>query len=135
MSEQTVKQLAEQVGTAVDRLLEQLEEAGVRISGADAVVSDEDKMRLLAHLRKSHGRDDAPTPGRITLKRRSQEEIKVVGGAGRPKTVNVEYRKKRTYVQRAVIDEEIITSARRYHTITEAKNGSGSAAQGSEQRV
>ncbi|MDY0049830.1 MAG: translation initiation factor IF-2 [Halothiobacillaceae bacterium] len=107
MSEQTVKQLAEQVGTAVDRLLEQLEEAGVRISGADAVVSDEDKMRLLAHLRKSHGRDDAPTPGRITLKRRSQEEIKVVGGAGRPKTVNVEYRKKRTYVQRAVIDEEM----------------------------
>ncbi|MGC9008953.1 MAG: translation initiation factor IF-2 N-terminal domain-containing protein, partial [Halothiobacillaceae bacterium] len=46
---QTVKQLAEQVRTPVDRLLEQLKDAGVSASGPDAIVSDEDKLRLLTH--------------------------------------------------------------------------------------
>ena len=105
---QTVKQLAEQVRTPVDRLLEQLKDAGVSASGADSVVSDEDKLRLLTHLRKSHGKDAGEAqPARITLKRRSQEELKVPAGApGKSATVNVEYRKKRTYVQRGAIEEQ-----------------------------
>jgi len=105
---QTVKQLAEQVKTPVDRLLEQLKDAGVSARGADAIISDEDKLRLLTHLRKSHGKDEgAAQPSRITLKRRSQEELKVPAGApGKSATVNVEYRKKRTYVQRGAGEDQ-----------------------------
>ncbi|MEF3193452.1 MAG: translation initiation factor IF-2 [Halothiobacillaceae bacterium] len=103
---QTVRQLAEQVRTSVDRLLEQLKEAGVNASGPDAIVSDEDKLRLLTHLRKSHGKEAGTAlPARITLKRRTQEELKVPAGApGKSTTVNVEYRKKRTYVQRGAME-------------------------------
>jgi translation initiation factor IF-2 len=104
---QSVKQLAEQVHTPVNRLLEQLREAGVQAAGPDSMVSDADKQRLLAALRSSHGKDSTGAqPERITLKRRSQEELKVPAGApGKSTTVNVEYRKKRTYVQRAATDE------------------------------
>ncbi|MEW6445876.1 MAG: translation initiation factor IF-2 [Pseudomonadota bacterium] len=104
---QTVRQLADQVKTPVDRLLEQLKDAGVSASGPDAVISDEDKLKLLTHLRASHGKDaGAAQPSRITLKRRSQEELKVPAGApGKSSTVNVEYRKKRTYVQRAATED------------------------------
>ncbi|MEW6764765.1 MAG: translation initiation factor IF-2 [Pseudomonadota bacterium] len=104
---QTVKQLAEQVRTPVDRLLEQLKDAGVSASGPEAIISDEDKLKLLTYLRASHGKDaGAAQPSRITLKRRSQEELKVPAGApGKSSTVNVEYRKKRTYVQRPTADE------------------------------
>ena len=106
---QSVKQLAEQVHTPVDRLLEQLREAGVQAAGPDSMVSDSDKQRLLAALRTSHGKNSTGAqPERITLKRRSQEELKVPAGApGKSTTVNVEYRKKRTYVQRAATDEPV----------------------------
>ena len=104
---QSVKQLAEQVHTPVDRLLEQLREAGVKATGPDSMVSDSDKQRLLAALRTAHGKDSgAAQPARITLKRRSQEELKVPAGApGKSTTVNVEYRKKRTYVQRTPAED------------------------------
>ena len=101
MSEVTVKQLAKVVGTSPEKLLEQLAEAGVPVTSVDSLVSDESKMKLLAYLRQSHGRNsEAGKPKRITLKRKTQQEIKVGGGAARGKTVAVEYRKKRTYVQR-----------------------------------
>lgn len=103
MSEVTVKQLADVVGTPIDRLLEQLKEAGVQVAGADAAISDQEKMKLLDYLRTSHGKDGAPAATKkITLKRKSLSELKV-GGAGKGKTVSVEVRKKRTYVKR---DEE-----------------------------
>ena len=106
---QSVKQLAEQVHTPIDRLLEQLRDAGVQATGPESIVSDSDKQRLLAALRTSHGKDSTGAqPARITLKRRSQEELKVPAGApGKSTTVNVEYRKKRTYVQRAATDEPV----------------------------
>lgn len=110
MSEVTVKELAKVVGATPERLLEQLAEAGVSASSVDASVSDEDKMKLLAHLRKSRasgGEGEAKKPSsRITLKRRSQQEIKV-GGAGRGggKTVAVEYRRRKTYVPREEIEQ------------------------------
>lgn len=70
MSEVTVKKLAEEVGTPVERLLSQLKEAGVEVSGEEAVISDEDKLKLLSHLRHSRASsgDDAE-PKRVTLKR------------------------------------------------------------------
>ena len=109
MSEVTVKELAKVVGATPERLLEQLAEAGVSASSVDASVSDEDKMKLLAHLRKSRasgGEGEANKPSsRITLKRRSQQEIKVGGGGRSGKTVAVEYRRRKTYVPREEIEQ------------------------------
>ncbi|WP_410473309.1 translation initiation factor IF-2 [Guyparkeria sp. TX1] len=107
MSEVTVKDLAKVVGATPERLLEQLAEAGVTVASVDASVSDDDKMKLLAHLRKSRssGEGEAKSPSsRITLKRRSQQEIKVGGGARGGKTVAVEYRRRKTYVSRDEVE-------------------------------
>src|SRR5579863_2424438 len=107
MAQVTVRQLAEVVGTPVDRLLTQLAEAGIQVGDPDASISDDQKMQLLTHLRHSHGEDSSAEPRKITLKRRSVSEIKLTGNQGRAKTVSVEVRKKRTYVKRsAVIEEE-----------------------------
>src|SRR5215469_4242129 len=107
MAQVTVRQLAEVVGTPVDRLLTQLAEAGIQVGDPDAAISDDQKMQLLTHLRQSHGEDSSAEPRKITLKRRSVSEIKLTGNQGRAKTVSVEVRKKRTYVKRsAVIEEE-----------------------------
>jgi translation initiation factor IF-2 len=107
MAEVTVKQLAEVVGTPVERLLTQLAEAGIEVDDPEASISDDQKMQLLTHLRESHGESPSAEPRKITLKRRSVSEIKLTGSQGRAKTVSVEVRKKRTYVKRsAVIEEE-----------------------------
>ena len=100
MSHVTVKQLAEVVGAPVDRLLEQIKQAGLEAEHAESPISDDDKMKLLDFLRNSHGRNQAEgeSKQKITLKRKSTSEIKL-SGAGH-KTVNVEIRKKRTYVKR-----------------------------------
>ncbi|HBL86890.1 MAG TPA: translation initiation factor IF-2, partial [Alcanivorax sp.] len=105
MAETTVKKLADVVGIPVDTLLTQMKEAGLPHTDAGEGVSDEQKQQLLAHLRKSHGAQDAE-PKKITLKRRSTSTIKTTGAAGKAKTVNVEVRKKRTYVKRAAVEEE-----------------------------
>ena len=102
MSNVTVKQLADVVGAPVERLLEQLKEAGLVAENAESLISDEDKLKLLDFLRNSHGKGEAAKSEgkqKITLKRKSTSELKVAG-AGR-KTVNVEVRKKRTYVKRS----------------------------------
>jgi translation initiation factor IF-2 len=100
MADVTVKQLSEVVGTPVERLLEQLAEAGVSVSDADQTVTDDQKMQLLDYLRKSHGKDAGGEGRKITLKRKTTTELKVTGALGRPKTVSVEVRKRRTYVKR-----------------------------------
>lgn len=105
MAETTVKKLADVVGIPVDTLLSQMKEAGLPHIDAGEGVSDEQKQQLLAHLRKSHGAQDAE-PKKITLKRRSTSTIKTTGAAGKAKTVNVEVRKKRTYVKRETVEEE-----------------------------
>ncbi|MGB1580549.1 MAG: translation initiation factor IF-2 [Nevskiales bacterium] len=110
MSEMTVKQLAEEVGTPVDRLLSQLADAGVKVKDEKAVISDDDKMKLLTHLREARGGGQLSTePKRVTLKRKSTSQIKLGGSrSGGAKTVNVEVRKRRTYVKRgAASDEEM----------------------------
>ncbi|MGE0115300.1 MAG: translation initiation factor IF-2 [Steroidobacteraceae bacterium] len=107
MADVTVNQLAKGLNVPVDRLLKQLDEAGIRVSGADALISDEAKMELLTFLRRAHGRDDnAAAPSKITLKRKSQGEIKVATAQGRARTVNVEVRSKKTYLNRSVLEEK-----------------------------
>ena len=94
---QTVEQLAETVGASVERLLSQMKEAGLSHSAADEEVSEEDKQTLLAALKRSHGEGEA-APRKITLKRKQLSTLRT-GGSGK-RTVNVEVRKKRTYVKR-----------------------------------
>jgi translation initiation factor IF-2 len=106
MSEVTVRTLAKLTGTPVEKLLEQLAEAGMNFSGPDQVVTSAEKMKLLGFLRRTHGKTDAPeetaAPRQITLKRRKVEEITVAAGKQKT-TVNVEVRQKRTYVKRSEI--------------------------------
>ncbi|MGL6224675.1 MAG: translation initiation factor IF-2 associated domain-containing protein, partial [Steroidobacteraceae bacterium] len=108
MAEVTVTQFAEVLKVPVDRLLTQLGEAGIKVGGADDIISEEAKMELLTHLRRAHGRqgEDAAAPRKITLQRKTQQEIKLASTQGRARTVAVEVRKKKTYLNRSVIEEE-----------------------------
>ena len=101
MSEVTVKQLAEVVGTPVDRLLEQLERAGVDKRSPDDAVSDTEKQTLLKYLRESHGEGDAPKAGgrKITLKRKTTTTLKTGATGTAARSVNVEVRRKRVVVK------------------------------------
>ncbi len=103
MAEVTVAQLADVVGIPVETLLQQMKDAGLSHKDAAQAVSDNEKEKLLAHLKRSHG-DNDDEPRKITLKRKSVSTLKVSGGQGRSKTVNVEVRKKRTYVKRSDVD-------------------------------
>ncbi|MBT4492866.1 MAG: translation initiation factor IF-2 [Gammaproteobacteria bacterium] len=105
MAEESVGQLAETVGTPVERLLLQIDEAGLPQRAADDVIKEAEKEILLAFLKKSHGEDEGK-PRKITLKRRTLSTLKTGGSAGRGRTVNVEVRKKRTYVRRGAPDDE-----------------------------
>jgi translation initiation factor IF-2 len=98
MTQVTVKELAATVGAPIDRLLKQMQEAGLPHTREADSVSEEQKQKLLAHLKRSHG-ESAAAPSKITLTRKSVGTIKSTG-AGRGRTVAVEVRKKRTYVKR-----------------------------------
>lgn len=108
MSDKTVRQLAEVVKIPLERLLEQLKEAGLSVSTPDDVVSEDEKMLLLAHLRKRHGKAEnvtTSTPRRVTLERRKVTEIKQASVPGSStKTISVEVRKKKTYIKRDAKD-------------------------------
>ncbi|WP_286240128.1 translation initiation factor IF-2 [Neptuniibacter halophilus] len=105
MAEVTVKQLAEMVGVSVERLLEQMQEAGISGKNETAEVSEGERQTLLTHLKRSHGEENSDgEPKKITLKRKTTSTLKVAGASGKKKTVNVEVRKKRTYVKRSEMD-------------------------------
>lgn len=112
MAQVTVEQLAKVVKTPVDRLLAQMKEAGLPHKDAGQAVSEEDKQTLLSHLQRSHGETGAK-PKRITLKRKTTGTLRTTGSQGK-KTVNVEVRKKRTYVKReetpAPLEDEVVTA-------------------------
>ena len=134
MSEVTVRQLADVVGIPVDRLIVQLSEAGLSAKAADDSVSDEEKMQLLAFLRKSHGKDDpsgATEPKKVTLKRRSISELRQSGASGKAKTVNVEVRRKRTYVKRT----EVLAEAEKDREARLAEERAVAEAEAAERRA
>ena len=112
MAEVTVSQLAEVVGTPVERLLKQMQEAGLSHSQSNQLVSDEDKHTLLTFLKSSHG-EETGEPRKITLKRKTISTLKTGTGTAK-KTVSVEVRKKRTYVKRELgegVEAEAIGAA------------------------
>ena len=110
MADVTVSQFAEVLKVPVDKLLTQLDEAGIKVSGTTDTINDDAKLELLTYLRRSHGQDESqagdPAPRRITLKRKSSSELRLSGAQGRSRTVNVEVRKKRTYIKRDVLEEQ-----------------------------
>jgi translation initiation factor IF-2 len=109
MADVTVAQFAEVLKVPVDRLLQQLDQAGIKVDSAEDMISEDAKHELLTHLRRSHGRDDVQAdaaPRKITLRRKSQSELKLASPQGRARTVNVEVRSKRTYVKREVLEDQ-----------------------------
>ncbi|ROO32439.1 translation initiation factor IF-2 [Salinisphaera orenii] len=112
MAQTTVKQLASEVGIPVERLLSRLAEAGVSASSEDDSIGDEDKLKLLRHLRGGDGGKSGGKLGarrsNVSLRRRSTSELKVDTGRGGSsgRTVSVEVRKRRTYANRSQSGEE-----------------------------
>ncbi|MFD2179863.1 translation initiation factor IF-2 [Veronia pacifica] len=104
MSEVTVKALASEIDTSVERLLKQFEDAGIS-KAADDNVSQDEKQTLLSHLKREHG-DDGSAPTRLTLQRKKRSTLSVSSGGGKSKDVQVEVRKKRTYVKRSDLEEQ-----------------------------
>jgi translation initiation factor IF-2 len=108
MSDIKVKDLAGTVGVSPERLVEQLNEAGIDVAKPDDEITEAQKQTLLAFLQKRHGKDAESETGskKITLKRKSVSEIKLPGASRQAgKSVSVEVRKKRTYVKRNATEE------------------------------
>ncbi|SFX57149.1 translation initiation factor IF-2 [Marinospirillum alkaliphilum] len=98
MAENTVKEFAEAIGRPVERLLQQMKEAGLPHKSSDQKVSEQDKETLLGFLKRTTGGGEEPT--RITMTRKVTQQLKTDGR----KSVNVEVRKKRTFVKRSELD-------------------------------
>ena len=110
MADVTIAQFADVLKVSVDKLLSQLDQAGIEVSGSEDTISEDAKLELLTHLRRSHGQEDSlvsdGAPRRITLRRKSLSELRLAGAQGRSRTVNVEVRQKRTYIKRNVLEEQ-----------------------------
>ena len=116
MADVTVSQFAEVLKVPVEKLLVQLDQAGIKVQGPDDRISDDAKLELLSHLRRSHGQgseevNQTAAPRKITLQRKQQSEIKLAGVTGRARTVNVEVRVTRTYIKRDVLEEQARAAA------------------------
>src|SRR5690606_33676283 len=97
MPSNTVAQFAVELKMPANTLLEQLRSAGVELKSVDDAVTDADKAKLLDSLRRAHGGNEGK---KITLTRRQTSEIRQADGSGRSRTIQVEVRKKRTFVKR-----------------------------------
>ena len=99
MSSTTVAEFAAELKKSPDTLLEQLRSAGVAKSATTDALSEADKQKLLGYLQASHG-TAAPERKKITLVKKSTSEIKQADSSGKARTIQVEVRKKRTFVKR-----------------------------------
>ncbi len=117
MAEVTVKQFADVVGIPIDRLVTQLGQAGLSAKSADDNINEKEKLQLLDHLRDRNGNkikeSEANTPQKITVKRKTHSEIRIPSIHGHAKTVQVEVRKRRTYVKRDNGDNQLLERERR----------------------
>ncbi|MBB1293736.1 translation initiation factor IF-2 [Pseudoalteromonas sp. SR41-4] len=105
MAEVNVEKLAGDIGTTVDKLLQQLSQAGITKQAGDNVTEAE-KAKLLDHLSKQHGGTGSDGPARMTLQRKSKSTLSVTGSTGQAKSVQVEVRKTRTYVKKSAVEQE-----------------------------
>ncbi|MEY2677755.1 MAG: translation initiation factor [Pseudomonadota bacterium] len=107
MTSTTVAEFASELKKPTDTLLDQLKAAGVAKSSASDVLTEGDKQKLLSHLQASHG-TASPERKKITLVKKSTTEIKQADATGKARTIQVEVRKKRTFVKR---DEDVAAEA------------------------
>ena len=105
MTRTTVSEFAKELKKTADSLIEQLSAAGVAKHSASDELTDDDKQKLLSYLKASHG-TDAPSRKKITLVKKSTSEIKQADSSGKARTIQVEVRKKRTFVKRDETEQE-----------------------------
>jgi translation initiation factor IF-2 len=107
MADMTVAQFAQSMNLGVEQLVEQFSSAGVSTKGSQDTVTEEEKKKLLSYLKRKHGQSADVTPNKVTLTRKTTQTVNVAPNAGSKtgRTVDVEVRKKRTYVKR---DEEVV---------------------------
>ncbi len=130
MSDVTVEQFAEVLKVTVDKLLAQLEEAGIKSLGPQDRISEDAKHELLTHLRKAHGKGEiGDAPRKITLRRKAQSEIKVAAPMGKSRTVSVEVRRQRTYIKRDVLEEQARVAQEALDQQREAEDAERNAAE------
>ncbi|MEB3753222.1 translation initiation factor IF-2 [Acinetobacter sp. MD2(2019)] len=98
MTDKSIKELAEKVGRPVEKLLEQIRDAGLPQQRADDMITTEQQDALVNHLKKVHGQESS-NAGKITLKRKTTSTAKVASTSGKAKTINVEVRKKHTFTK------------------------------------
>ncbi len=101
MTDVTVKALAAEIQTSVDRLVQQFADAGIP-KGADDSVTAQEKQTLLTHLNREHGSG----PDKLTLQRKTRSTLNIPGTGGKSKSVQIEVRKKRTFVKRDPLEAE-----------------------------
>jgi translation initiation factor IF-2 len=102
----TIKAFADQIGVPVDTLLRQLEAAGLGDKKANEGLTDDEKMSLLSYLRGGEEGEATPAKKKITLKRKTTSQVTQSSRTGGSRTVQVEVRKKRTYVKRSVVEDQ-----------------------------
>ncbi len=129
MTETTVRQFAKTVGVSEERLLQQLDAAGLSVQDPDQVLSDEEKTRLLSYLRagRAPAAETAPTE-KVLMRRKSMTQLRVSGSHGRGKTVAVEVRKRRTIVKPQPESQEITTKTPETPSSLPAEVGEAQAA-------
>ena len=104
MAQMSVEQFANELGLLPVVLLEQLKAAGVKKMLAEDSLTEQDKAQLLDYLRRTHGATD--TKSKVTLTRRQTSEIRKSDSTGRPRTIQVEVRKRRTLTKPVSGDSE-----------------------------
>ena len=97
MTDKSIKELALKLGRPVEKLLEQVREAGLPQRKSDEIITAEQQDHLMSHVKKSQGSDGHA--GQITLKRKTTSTAKVASTSGKAKTINVEVRKKHTFTK------------------------------------
>src|SRR5258706_3270559 len=97
MAKSNVTQFAEELKLPVALLVEQLQAAGVKKKAGEDAITEQDKTRLLDYLREMHGNKEEKK--KITLTRKQTTEIKKSDATGKARTIQVEVRKKRTFVK------------------------------------
>ncbi|MCU7836806.1 MAG: translation initiation factor IF-2 [gamma proteobacterium symbiont of Taylorina sp.] len=111
MSEITVSQFAATVGTPIERLIEQMHGADIKVDGPDSTITDDEKQKLLAFLRNKHGSVENTSPNKIVLRRKTTSELTTSASSNKTgNKVKVEVRKKRTYVKKSELDTKIISA-------------------------
>lgn len=117
MTDKSIQELALSVGRPVEKLLEQVREAGLPQRAANDVINAEQQATLVNYLKKVHGQEVSDS-GKITLKRKTTTTAKVASSSGKAKTINVEVRKKHTF---SVPNPEQIAAEAKARAEAEAK--------------